>query len=724
VSSAAPPPVTLDNCDREPIHIPGHVQPHGALVAIAGGGVLAYASANAASLLGEPLPPLGQVLPPEALGAGAVLRAAGEALGQSQRSHTIEQIRLPGGAFELIVHRVGDLAVAEFEPRPTTGDEAALFAFHAHRGMDRLRRQTTVQSLLEAAVEELRALTGFDRVMAYRFRHDASGDVVAESVHASLDPFLHRRYPASDIPAQARRLYVINTLRLIADVNAVPSPVTGRTAEPLDMSHSVLRSVSPVHIEYLRNLGVGASMSVSIVIGGQLWGMLACHHMGPRHVPYAVRMACDVLAQVLAANIQSLLAVEHAQAADAAARLRSRLVEGLLHAEDSLGPLAALAPELMEGFQAHALVVGEAGKIRVQGEVGLAAAQALLEWLESPGVPLDGQLLALDAQSALPAELADRLAGLCGVLALQYDTSVGGWLVLLRKEQIETIAWGGRPEKEVRPGPLGPRLTPRGSFEVWKQTVRGRAEPWTAAQLAAARLMLGELSRAAAARSAEMNRAKNQLMAVLGHDLRNPLQTISMAAHVLERGADGVVMGQRIRSSSSRMQRLISQVLDMSRLQGGLGLAVDRRTMDVAKLVGEVIDEAELAHPDMRFERELPAALQAQADADRLSQLLGNLLSNARHHGAPGEAVRVRLAREAGEVVLAVGNVAPPIPAELVPTLFSPYKAQSAGNRRNPGGLGLGLYIAREIAAGHGGNLAYGHTGSEVVFTLRFAADP
>lgn len=721
---AAPPTVTLDNCDREPIHIPGHVQPHGALVAVAPGGVLAYASANAPALLGEPLPPFGQPLPPASLGAGAVLRAANEALGATERSHTIEQLRLPGGAFELIVHRVGDLAVAEFEPRPQTGDEAALFAFRAHRGMDRLRRQGTVQALLEAAVQEVRSLTGFDRVMAYRFRHDASGDVVAEDVAPELEPFLHRRYPAGDIPAQARRLYVINTLRLIADVNAAPSPVAGRTAEPLDMSHSVLRSVSPVHIEYLRNLGVGASMSVSIVIGGQLWGMIACHHMGPRHVPYAVRMACDVLAQVLAANIQSLLAVEQAHAADAASRLRSRLVEGLLLAEDSLGPLAALAPELIEGFGAHAMVVGEAGKIRVHGGVEPAAAQALLAWLESPGVPLDGQLLATDDTAAMPQDLAAQLGGLCGVLALQYDTALGGWLVLLRKEQIETIAWGGRPEKDYRPGPLGPRLTPRGSFEVWRETVRGRAEPWSAQQLGAARLLLGELSRATAARSAELNRAKNQLMAVLGHDLRNPLQTISMAAHVLERGADGVVMGQRIRSSSSRMQRLISQVLDMSRLQGGLGLAVERRAMDVAKLVGAVIDDAELAHPDMRFERDLQEALEAEADGDRLSQLLGNLLSNARHHGAPGQPVRVRLHKDAGDVVLAVGNVSPPIPDDLVPVLFSPYKAQSAVNRRNPGGLGLGLYIAREIAAGHGGNLSYGYAGGEVVFTLRFAAAP
>src|SRR5690606_26181814 len=169
-------------------------------------------------------------------GGGAVLRAAEAALARAPGEQAIHEVTLAGSGFDLIVHRSGALAIAEFEPRPAAGDTATRFAYHAHRSMERLRRQTTVQLLLEAAVLELRELAGFDRVMAYRFRHDGSGDVVAEAVREDLEPFLHRRYPASDIPQQARRLYVINTLRLIADVAARPSPVSGTRDEPLDMS--------------------------------------------------------------------------------------------------------------------------------------------------------------------------------------------------------------------------------------------------------------------------------------------------------------------------------------------------------------------------------------------------------------------------------------------------------------------------------------------------------
>lgn len=184
---------------------------------------------------------------------------------------------LAGVTFDLIVHRCDKAVAAEFERHIPAVSHPAAFAVKAHRGMDRLRRQRTIQSLLEVAVQELQERNGFDRVTAYRFGHDGSGEVVAESRRNDLEPFLNLRYPASDIPPQARRLYVINTLRLIADVRSTPVPLRagGSETQTLDMSHCVLRSVSPVHIDYLTNMGVRASMSVSIVIDGRLWGLPA-----------------------------------------------------------------------------------------------------------------------------------------------------------------------------------------------------------------------------------------------------------------------------------------------------------------------------------------------------------------------------------------------------------------------------------------------------------------
>jgi light-regulated signal transduction histidine kinase (bacteriophytochrome) len=722
--SAGATPVTLDNCDREPIHVPGSIQAHGALLAFDRAGRLRWRSATAAQVLGLPVPELGRTLAGEHLGGNAALATAlaAEMVADPDPALTPRQheLRLADGRrFELLLHHSGDLVVAEFEPRAPDDDPAA-FAIRAHRAIDALRRGRTVQDLLEIAVREVRALTGFDRVMAYRFRHDASGDVVAEAREAALEPYLHRRYPAGDIPAQARRLYTVNTLRLIADVASAPVGLLGDADGPLDLSHGVLRSVSPVHIEYLTNMGVRASMSVSILLGGQLWGMLACHHMAPRHVPYAVRMTCDVIAQVLASGIQGLLAREQERRMAQAASLRSRMVERSLTGDDALAALLPCARELAATLEAGAVVLAERGRIAVEGPVAEAGARALLDWLQGPEAPLDAGLYACHAQAALPPEVAAALQDWCGVLALRHDAVDDGWIVALRREQIETVSWGGRPEKEYAVGPLGPRLTPRGSFAVWRETVRGTAVPWSATELDIARQLLDELGRASGARQAELGRARNQLLAVLGHDLRNPLQAISMSSHLLERGADTAQVGQRIQSATSRMQRLIAQVLDMSRLQSGLGLGFALRPVDLVGLVNAQVDEVQAAFPATVVERRLPAALRAEADPDRLAQLLGNLLSNARHHGLPGRPVAVALRAEGGDAVLQVRNQAPPIAEEQAGQLFSAYKRESLGQARNPGGLGLGLYIAAEIARGHGGDLSYAHDGRDVVFTARW----
>ncbi len=262
-------PVTLDNCASEPIHIPGHIQPHGALLGFSPGGQLAYISATAADVLGVGVPALGQRMAAHDFAdAGDVSQSISRVLSDHAPDGPLAihaEVQLGGSGFDLIIHRSGDTVVAEFEKQPARAPGVGNFAILAHRGMDRLRRQESIQVLLEVAVDEVRKLTGFDRVMAYRFAPDGSGDVVAESRRADLTPYLNQRYPASDIPAQARRLYVISTLRLIADVGAAAVPVHGLGAVPLDMSHCVLRSVSPVHIEYLTNMGVGASLSISIL---------------------------------------------------------------------------------------------------------------------------------------------------------------------------------------------------------------------------------------------------------------------------------------------------------------------------------------------------------------------------------------------------------------------------------------------------------------------------
>lgn len=720
-------PVTLDNCAREPIHVPGSIQPHGALLAFDRLGRLVSMSANANDMLGLSLT-LGRAPRAAELGSGEVYRAIQHAvagLGGDDAMPESRELALNGRTFDLVVHAHAALCLCEFEQRDASADRLVSFAQMAYRSMQRLKRQASIDRLMEVAVTEVRAMTGFDRVMAYRFRHDDSGEVVAEARGDELEPCLGRRYPASDIPAQARRLYVLNTLRLIADVGYQPVPLladAGHT-DPLDLSHSVLRSVSPIHVEYLTNMGVGASMSVSIVVAGRLWGMLACHHMQPLRVPYAIRMACDVIAQLIAASVQSLSARDREAAMARAALLRTDIAARIAQGHEAEDVLAREAPALCESLACDAMFVSIDGRARCHGAVSERWAARLVDWLQAQGPAL----VHVDRRDVLPGAVQGAEADAegdtyVGVLGLRFDAPRRGWLVALRREQIETIRWGGKPEKEVSHGPLGPRLTPRGSFAEWRETVRGTAVPWSDVALESATLLHDSVSRLHVERVLEMDRLRSQLWAVLGHDLRDPLNTLSMASVALDRQSSSTRITSVIRNSTNRMQRLLRDLQDISRIQNGLGLGIEIEDADLAALTSQLLDEQCSAYADMAVETVLPERLPARVDAMRYLQMTANLLSNARHHGLG--LIRVALTRQDRDAELRVSNPSPPIAGELLEGLFDPFKRASLSNTRNPGSMGLGLYIVDQVARAHGGSIRYEPGADEVTFVLRLPMQP
>jgi light-regulated signal transduction histidine kinase (bacteriophytochrome) len=717
-------PVTLKNCADEPIHIPGSIQPHGAILVFSSAAELVSWSGNAHALL-QLTTPLVLLTELDALGLGAeVVEQIHECLddmdGGEAPASMVEAV-IGGQDFDCIVHGHEGLVIVEYESRDQAADSVATFALKAHSAIERLKRQKSVPALLKAAVDQVRLITGFDRVMAYRFRHDDSGEVAAEARDELLDPYLGRRYPASDIPSQARRLYVINTLRLIGDMGYTPVPMIGRTgAAPLDMSYCVLRSVSPIHVEYLRNMGVQASMSISIVINGKLWGLIACHHMAPRRVPYAIRMAADVMAQVLAASVQSLETRERAALTERAAEVRTQVMESLIHHDDVASGLTACAAEICTSLGASALVILHAGRVQVHGPVPAAVVAAAVQ-----SMPQDEtDIVERSARRDWPPELQQACGKWVGLLGLRYDAAANGWLLALREEQVELVRWAGKPDKIIAHGPLGPRLTPRGSFDEWRETVVDQAEPWEATRMSIARQLLADMNRASVTRHEQNDRARAQLFAILGHDLRNPLQSISMAATVLELGGSKETAGRRIKASSGRMERLISQVLDMSMINGGMLLGTAAVEVDLAPILADLADEFRTAKPNIVLNLTHPPQVLAAVDTDRLAQAVSNLISNAYHHGKVGAAIEVRLAQDAGGVTLDVVNVGDEIAEDTARTLYNPFKRLSANNARNKGGMGLGLYIARQIMVEHGGTIDYSYQAPHVRFTLHLPATP
>ncbi|WP_413671882.1 ATP-binding protein [Massilia cellulosiltytica] len=723
VPMAAPQRVDLQNCADEPIHIPGFIQPHGALLFLSDAGLVEGWSTNIATVMdNEPAlgQPFGKLGLPEAV--TELIQECLATMEDGDAPATVAALSIGGREYDCVVHGHMHRVLVEFETREASMEEVAQFAIKAHSSIDRLRRQRSIDGLLEATVRQIREFTGFDRVMAYRFRSDDSGDVVAEARRDDLVPYLGQRYPAGDIPPQARRLYVLNTLRMIADVGYHAVPLLGAEGSaPLDLSFAVLRSVSPVHVEYLQNMGVGASMSVSIVIHGRLWGLIACHHMAPKRVPYSVRMAADVLAQVIASTVQGIEARDDAELVEHAAKVRTSLVESLLLEDDPLEALVEHGDGLLESTHAQALVVSQYGRVVCRG-VDQALGDAIVASL--PAEPHD--VVTRTSVKEWPDAIQARLGKWVGMLGLPFDPPSGGWCVLLRTEQIEEVAWGGKPDK-TQAGPLGERLTPRGSFEAWHETVRGLAHPWEDGILTHARMMLGELARVSNARRAQTESTRAQLLAMLGHDLRDPLNSINMAGMVLER-TDGAgnkgTLGKRIQSSSNRMQRMIGQVLDMSRIDRGLSLGIDLQPVDLAALLEDMVEEARLAYPTIVYDLHTVGPAFVLADGGRLGQVVSNLLSNARHHGEPNQPITIRLVPRDGLAVLEIANAGAPIPAETEAALFNPFKRSSLNNPRNRTGMGLGLYIAQQIVREHEGEIDYRHENGKVIFAVRLPLAP
>ncbi|MET0591882.1 MAG: ATP-binding protein [Polyangiaceae bacterium] len=710
-------PVDLTTCDREPIHIPGAIQPFGALIALDADGRLVRASANAATVLG-PLPDIGEFLRAPYLDPFEPWIAA------RRRGETgeIDPIELTVGdrIFDVIGHHSAPWLVVEFEPRDPSEPSHSTFALKAQRALERVQRQRTLAGLLDVATEELWRLTGFDRVMAYQFRHDDSGHVVAERRRADLETFLGLRYPATDIPVQARRLFTLNRLRFIPDLSyraVLIEPSCGPEApDPLDLSHSILRSVSPIHVEYLQNMGISASMSVSLVVGNRLWGLFACHHYsGSRLVPHAVRTACALIAQVVSVLVERIEIEQHTRALETASTLRASLAWRARAAEDVVAALGE-KPSFVNLIDASGgAILWEKRVFFVGRAPHVDTAGALADWLRGSN---DDIVKTNELGAAIPA-LAPRLDGIAGLLAARFHREHDGWLLWFRPEEAEVVRWAGNPEKTYSEGPMGPRLNPRGSFREWRETVRGRAAPWRQHEIDVAGTFRLDIQEVALAKLSELERARDMMLAALGHDLRTPLSAIAMAASLLSGGESNATnLGQCIARSSNRMRRLVDQMLDFSRIQAGLGLGVKPVPGDLAALVRHAIEEARLGFPGSEMIATVPEVLDAAFDADRMGQVVSNLLSNARHHGLAGRTIRVELTRVGTDAILSVTNEGGPIAPATRARIFQPFKVEALEQQRNRSGLGLGLHIVNEIVKSHDGRVEIDDTNGLVTFRI------
>ncbi len=483
--------VDLTNCDREPIHIPGTIQPHGMLLAVHEPDLrVVQASANTAALLGiETNTLLGHPLDTfMAEGQAVALR---NLLAQERLIHpylTQLAFTTPTGnlAFDAMLHRRDNLLLLELEDVDAEGTPERYFR-GLHDVMSRLREATSVDAICTIVVQEVRRLTGYDRTMIYRFDAEGNGEVIAEARREDLEPYLGLHYPASDIPQQARRLYLVARTRVIADVAYTPVPVVPTdnplTGEPLDLSMAVLRSVSPIHLEYLRNMGVAATLGVTLIKDGALWGMIMGHHCTPHRCAPVLRSVCDLLGHLV-----SLLITARSEHENAAAWLEFRerydqIAARILVAKSLPEPLMAASPTVQDLTHADgvAMRLGGGDMLLYGRTPAVDAVQSIVDRIrEEYGT----QIFISDALGERFPEFAPLRETASGVLILPIVHSHSDYLVWFRGERIETVLWGGNPHEPVAVDLTTGQIGPRRSFAVWKEQVRGRAHPWHPAAVA------------------------------------------------------------------------------------------------------------------------------------------------------------------------------------------------------------------------------------------------
>lgn len=729
----------LANCADEPIRFPGAIQPHGVLLTLSEPELrIVQISANVASLfnhqpealLGQPLDTLLGTQPTD-----VVRQMAGQ---PSFIDAPPLYVTLNGGQFEGLLHRHQGVLVLEFEPHSQHFQPKSQNGRTSNLGkmLQRLQSAKTLQALYEISVSEIQAMTGYDRVLIYRFEEEGHGQVIAEASAPSMELFNGLFFPASDIPQQARELYRTNWLRIIPNADYEPVPLLPKlrpdTGQPLDLSFATLRSVSPIHCQYMKNMGVLSSMSISLMKGDKLWGLISCGNREPLHVPNDLRTTCQTIGQVLSLQISAMEALDISRQREEKVDALGVLNQAMSNSSDAVFDGLAQCPQvLMDLVQAGGVAIIEGQQLHRYGNCPEPEQiRALHKWLKDAGQPV----FASHHLSAVYPPAADYQAVASGVMAMSLPKPVDNGVLWFRPEVKENIQWSGDPKKPLalEKSDTGLRLRPRTSFEIWKVEMAGISTKWSPGD----RFAANDLRRSAlendlarqVLREQQAVRARDELVAVVSHDLRNPMTVISMLCGMMQKAfsSDGTHTSRRISSAIDTMQQaagrmnvLLEDLLDTSKIEAG------RYTVRPVPLdVSQIFEEAySLLAPlalekgvDLSFNAE--PGLQINADPERLFQVLSNLIGNAIKFTPRQGIIGISAMSNDEEIVFSVRDSGEGIAPDQLPHVFDRYWTLT---ENNPTGSGLGLYITQGIVKAHGGRIEAQSElgrGSEFRFTV------
>ncbi|NJB86640.1 light-regulated signal transduction histidine kinase (bacteriophytochrome) [Lewinella marina] len=727
--------VDLENCDQEPIRFIQAVQAHACLVAVdldtltvrfASENTLQHMGRNWESILDRPVQEVFSFEVTAQIPVGLNREDGFETLNPIQAFFTIGAERV---LKNVVINRSGDYLLIEVEAA-SQFLHASRYQQLLSRAITKIQRLREYDNLFRETAAVLRQVTGYDRVMIYRFDGEYNGEVIAESREDHLEPFEGLRYPHTDIPKQARELYLKNRVRLISDTTAPPSPL--RRSEQagdrhLDLSAAGCRGVSPIHLEYLGYMGVSNSLSVAIVQEGKLWGLFAMHHYSPRFVDVSIRNMLLFVGQIFSGHLSLQMANRYRQESLNRNLARLAIGEMITKTRDIFEGLTVGTHNILNMFQ------GTSGaSIQFDGRFQAyrtappqEMVNELIEWSRQQN-ELENNLIFHHNRIAREFPEFDPYRDTAaGVMIVFLNAELTDWIAWFRPSIPQIINWAGKPEKEVIESGSGTRrLGPRKSFARYVETVEGFSSPWTKEEIDLALSLRITVINSLMQRYSEVKQVNEQLRKALedletfsytvSHDLRAPLRAINGYTEILaedygpQLDEDAHQIIRKIHSGVEQMNNFITDILELSRVGSG-GIRLDE--VQIAPLAAEVVSELRGIYPRadhiaIEMSKQMPPV---SADRRLLRQLYLNLISNAFKYMEADASGRLALEigahpPESGKpTTYYVSNTGPAIPEEYTQTIFEMFSRLSSTSHTE--GTGVGLAIVDRIIQRHNGKV-------------------
>jgi len=716
----------LTNCDIEPIHILGKIQSHGFLIAINNQTqIISYISANiellalipASHFIGLPFQVLEKEIDLKVSHIGQSINqiislAADGSYPDISNPSLIEIKQVP---YYLIISRSPEDTVIEFEP--VTSNSQVDIQQTMGKSMSAILSAKDLSSMFQRSVAEIRKIINYDRVMVYRFNEEGDGKIIAESALENLEPFLGLQYPASDIPKQARELYKINLTRIIADVNSTDIDLIGFSgSQSLNLTHAGLRAVSPMHIQYLQNMGVASSFSISLISGGELWGLVVCHNYSPRFINYKSREAAKLLGEILSSALEYRQGEEDSESFLELNNRANKLIEDLEKEEDVTAALIKNIGALQNLTSAGGIALVFDQNISTYGftpndaEIGEIAV-----WLKSSMAATVYHTHRFP-QIFSPAIQYNTVAS--GILAYMLSRDRGEFLIWFKPEQNNPVSWAGQPDKPVEVNENGlMQLSPRTSFQTWTEMVKNTSERWNRAEVTAV-INFGEHADYIVKRKVNEIRRLNDLLKqsydelnifsyTVTHDLRTPLAAIKSYAEILLVNNNSLddqakkVLG-RINACADRMSLLMKEILSYSML----GKAeIKTLTINMGEMILSIKNEVIEGLRPENLIFEIGDTPPINGDPALINQVFSNLINNAIKYSAKSQPSKVSVSgvQKGRDIIYAITDNGIGIDDKYYNIVFELFKRMD--NVKDFEGTGVGLAIVKRIMEKHNGKV-------------------